>query len=133
MPNTATIYLPFSTYVSVSAFTNASFEQQVTITPETGTPTALYGSGEHNTPMPGGNFSIQTPASGKYGLGYQIVVAVQSYYNGQWQPSQVSQGSCSVMYYNLAMVVSEDYLDQDWNDAVVQFTWWIPPSARPKP
>jgi hypothetical protein len=34
------------------------------------------------------------------------------------------------MSYSIAMVVSEDYLDNDWNDAVVQFSWWLPPSAR---
>jgi hypothetical protein len=28
------------------------------------------------------------------------------------------------------MVISEDYVDLDWNDAVAQFSWWVPPSAR---
>ena len=131
MPNTATVYLPLGTFVSVASFTNASFNQQVTITPETGSATVLTGRGEHNTPMPNGTFSLTTPGSSQSPLGYRMVVAVQSQQpNGQWAPSQVSQGSCSVMYYTLAMVVSEDYVDQDWNDAVVQFSWWIPPSTR---
>jgi hypothetical protein len=131
MPNTATVYLPLSTFVSVACLTNASFSQRVTITPETGSPTVLTGSGEHNAPMPGGSFSLTTPATSQSPLGYRMVVSVQSQQpNGQWAPSQVSQGSCSVMYFSLAMVVSEDYVDQDWNDAVVQFSWWIPPSAR---
>jgi hypothetical protein len=132
MPNTATIYLPLSTYVSVACFTNASFNQRVTITPETGSATVLVGSGEHNTPMPNGSFSITTPSSSSSPLGYRITVSVESYQpNNQWAPSQVSQGSCSVMYYSLAMVVSEDYVDNDWNDAVAQFSWWIPPAPRP--
>ncbi|WP_431113331.1 fucose-binding lectin II [Variovorax paradoxus] len=131
MPNTATVYLPLNTFVSVACYTNASFQQQVTITPETGSPTVLTGSGEHNAPMPGGTFSLTTPSSSQSPYGYRMTVSVQSMQpNGQWAPSQVSQGSCAVMYYSLAMVVSEDYLDQDWNDAVVQFSWWIPPSAR---
>jgi len=35
-----------------------------------------------------------------------------------------------VVYYWLAMVISEDYLDNDWNDAVVQFSWWVPGTSR---
>mgnify|MGYP006184278371 CR=1 FL=1 len=131
MPNTAVVYLPLGTFVSVACFTNASFNQRVTITPETGNPTVLTGSGEHNAPMPGGAFSLTTPNSSQSPMGYKMTIAVESQQpNGQWAGSQVSQGSCSVMYYSLALVVSEDYVDQDWNDAVVQFSWWIPPSTR---
>lgn len=133
MPDTATIYLPLNTYVSTACFTNAAFEQQVTITPETGSPWVLTGSGEHNAPMPNGNFSLTTPSSARGPLGYRMVITVQSKQpNGPWAPSQVSQGSCSVGYYYLAMVVSEDYVDEDWNDAIVQFSWWVPPKARSK-
>jgi Fucose-binding lectin II (PA-IIL) len=131
LPNTATIYLPLNTFVSVACFTNASFDQRVTITPETGNPSVLTGRGEHNAPMPGGSFSLTTSGTSRSPNGYRVVVSVESQQpNGRWEPSQVSQGSCSVMYYSLAMVVSEDYVDQDWNDAVVQFSWWAPPSAR---
>ena len=129
--NIATIYLPLNTYAMVRCVTNAAFRQQITITPETGSPTVVTGSGEHDAPVPNGTFAIQTPGSSTNPLGYKVTVAVQSDNgSGGWTPSQVSQGSCSVMYYNLAMVVSEDYVDNDWNDAVVQFTWWTPPSAR---
>jgi hypothetical protein len=131
MPNTATIYLPLNTYVSVLCFTNAGFNQRVTITPEVGTPTVLVGSGEHNAPMPNGNFGITTPGTSISPLGFKMTVAVDAQQpNGQWAPSQVSQGSCSVMYYSLAMVVSEDYVDNDWNDAIAQFSYWMPPSMR---
>lgn len=131
MPNVATIYLPLNTFISVAAFTNAGFNQRVTLTPETGSPTVLTGSGEHNTPMPNGTYSFTTPGSSGSPSGYKIIVAVESQQqSGSWAPSQVSQGSCSVMYYSLALVVSEDYVDNDWNDAVVQFTWWVPPSTR---
>lgn len=131
MPNTATIYLPLNTFVSVACITNASYQQRVTIAPEVGSPTVLVGSGEHNTPMPNGSFSITTPGSSRNPLGFAVTVTVESKQpNGSWAPSLVSQGSCSVMYYSLAMVVSEDSIDQDWNDAVAQFSWWIPPTAR---
>jgi hypothetical protein len=129
MPNTATIYIPTNTYVSVRAFTNASFTQQVTITPETGAATTLTGHGEQDTPMPNGTYGFTTPSQSQSNLGYKIVVAVNTWVNNNWQASLVSQGTCSVMYYSLALVVSEDQVDNDWNDAVVQFTWWQPPST----
>ncbi len=132
MPASTIIYLPLNTYVNVRSFTNAAFLQRVTITPETGSPITIQGNGEHDTPIPNGNFPIETPGSSRSSLGYSVCVKVETSPDGgqTWENSQVSQGSCGVMYYHLAMVVSEDYIDQDWNDAVVQFTWWIPPTLR---
>jgi hypothetical protein len=34
------------------------------------------------------------------------------------------------MYYTLALVISEDYVDNDWNDGVVMFSWWDSPTVR---
>lgn len=133
MPNTQIIFVPFSTYVSVRSFTNAGFNQRVTLVEENGTRHQYQGSGEHDTPMPGGSFAIQTPSSGQSPAGYKLTVTVDSYHDGGWQPSSVSQGSCGVMYYHLAMVVSEDYVDNDWNDCSIQFTWWVPPTQRAAP
>jgi hypothetical protein len=133
--NSATIYLPLSTWVNVRCFTNAGFLQQVIIIEENGANHTVTGNGEHDAPMPNGNFSIQTPATSKKPLGYAVTVTANSSQDGgrTWQPSSVSQGSCSVMYYSLAMVVSEDYIDNDWNDSVAQFTWWVPPTGRSAP
>jgi len=131
MPDTVTVYLPLNTWVHIQAYTNALFDQQVTITQENGTVTVLTGSGEHDAPMPNGNFGITTPNQSSSQLGYRVTVQVQSSQgSGQYQPSQVFSGSCGVMYYSLVLVVSEDYVDNDWNDAVVQFTWWTPPQFR---
>ena len=81
--------------------------------------------------MPNGNFSITTPDHSSNPLGYRVTVQIESSNEGgQYQPSQVFSGSCGVMYYSLVLVVSEDYVDDDWNDAVVQFTWWTPPTLR---
>jgi len=131
MPDTVTIYLPLSTWVHVQAYTNAAFNQQVTITQEDGTVTVLTGSGEQDAPIPNGNFAITTPGHSSSQLGYRVTVQIlSSNSGGQYQPSQVYSGSCGVMYYSLVLVVSEDYIDNDWNDAVVQFTWWTPPQLR---
>lgn len=131
MPDRATVYLPVSTWISVQAYTNASFTQRVTLSAEDGTTKVLTGSGERNTPMPNGTYGFMTPATSRSPLGWTVIVKVESSNSGgQYQPSQVMLGSCTVMYFTLSMVVSEDWVDQDWNDAVVQFSWWVPPSVR---
>jgi len=130
MSQTSTIYLPLNTYVSVKCFANAAFIQKVTITEENGTVHTAQGSGEHDTPLTDGTFGIQTPATSSSPAGYRITVAVQNQQGGTWVDSAVMSGGCNVMYYNLKMVVSEDYIDDDWNDAVAIFTWWQPPTSR---
>lgn len=129
--DTVSLYLPLNTWVHVQAFTNAAFLQQVTITYEDGSSVVLTGSGEHDAPMPNGDFGFTTPSSSRSPLGWRTTVQVQSDHDGTWVPSKVQSGGCNVAtYYSLAMVVSEDYVDGDWNDAVVLFTWWTPPSLR---
>ncbi|HEX5493976.1 MAG TPA: fucose-binding lectin II [Mycobacteriales bacterium] len=125
------VYLPFNTTVMIRAFTNASFQQRVTLAPEQGNPIVFTGIGENDTPI--GNTSMRTPAQGTNPRGYQVTVTIETNPGTGWQPSSVGQGGSSIMYYNLTLVVSEDYVDQDWNDAVVTFTWWIPPSTRTLP
>ena len=129
MASSATVYLPLSTTVYVQVTTNAAFTQKVTITPEGRSPIVYEGSGEGEHPI--GNTTIQTPGSSSNPRGYPVTVEVESDNgSGQWQPSTVMQGSCGIMYYNLVMVVSEDYIDQDWNDSVSKFSWWVEPSQR---
>lgn len=130
MAESVSLYLPLQTYVNVRSFTNAAFTQRVTLVEEDGTRHQYEGSGEHDTPMPGGSFAIRTPASAKSPRGYQVTINVDSDQSGTWRPSSLGQGSCGVMFYHLVMVVSEDYIDNDWNDCVVQFTWWVPPPGR---
>jgi Fucose-binding lectin II (PA-IIL) len=130
MPNIATVYLPLSTWVHIRAVTNAAQTQRVTIAVEGSNPVVLTGSGEHDSLMQNGDFGITTPSTSKSPLGCRVTVAVESQTSTGWQPSMVSQGSSSIMYYNLSLVVSEDSVDNDWNDAVVMFSWWIPPSSR---
>lgn len=130
MPDSAALYLPLNSWINVRSFTNSAFNQQVTVVEENGTRHQYQGSGEHDTPMPGGDFHIQTPGAASNPLGYKVTITIENYHDGKWNPSSVLQGSSGVMYYYLSMVVSEDYVDNDWNDAVVQFTWWLPPPAR---
>ncbi len=131
MADTGKIYLPLNTYVNVYGFTNAAFEQRITITEENGTIHTMTGQGEYNAPMQGGNFAIQTPGSSSDpSLGYQLSIQIESLQGGNWIPSKLISGMTSLMYFNMILVTSEDYSDQDWNDAVAQFCWWTPPNQR---
>jgi hypothetical protein len=123
-----TVYLPFSTWVNVRCVTNAAFQQRATLVEQNGTQHQATGSGEHDAPMQNGTFVIQTPSSGSSPNGYTVAVSVDTNQNGAWQPSAVLQGGAQVMYYNVKMVTSEDSIDNDWNDTVVFFTWYTPPS-----
>ncbi len=130
MEGTVNVYLPLNTYVSIYGFTNAGYSQQVTLTEESGSTHVLTGQGEHNTPMNPPTLAIQTPpTSNNPGMGYQITVKIE-HFVGSWQPSKVISGRVSVMYFNEIVVVSEDSVDEDFNDAVVQFAWWTPPPFR---
>jgi hypothetical protein len=128
--NKLSIYLPLSTRVHIRAVTNAYYLQRVTLTPEGGAPIVFQGQGESDAPI--GDQWLQTPATSSSPKGFRMDVQVDNSTDGGWTwvPSQVGAGSCGVLYYNLIMVVSEDNVDQDWNDGVVCFTWWVQPTAR---
>ena len=130
MSNPISIYLPLNTYINVKGFTDSAFMQQVTIVDETGASHTMQGNGEHETPMQNGSYAFTTPSTSKDPAGFQLTITVQSQQGGQWVPSQVTSGKTSLMYYNMVLVVSEDYTDNDWNDAVVQFSWWTQPQYR---
>lgn len=120
MSDSATIYLPFSTDVVVKGFSNAAFMQRITVTPETGDPIVFVGSGEQNTQIGRANFT--TPA----GSGdFTVVVAVENSQDGgnSWSRSDIYVSACSVRTYNLAVVVSEDMVDEDYNDAICMISW----------
>jgi hypothetical protein len=129
MPNSYTlIELPLNTNVSVTCTSNSAAEQRVTITQADGTTNTATGSGE-NVPMQGGAFSIQTPQSAPNDT-YTVTVDIESNASGSWSPSQVFNGGYFFLTYALQLVVSEDSVDRDFNDAVVQFSWWKKPGTQ---
>jgi hypothetical protein len=118
--SSTTIYLPLATDVVVKGFTNAADIQRITVTPSGGNPSVFQGTGEQNTPI--GSMHFTTPASGE-----QPSVAIKIEYSGDggntWQPSDIFTDSCSIEAYQLVVVVSEDHVDEDYNDAVCIISW----------
>lgn len=125
-----TLSLPFATTVYVYGFTNAAFAQQIVVTPESGATLTFTGSGEGNTPTNPPTATITTPTTGSHLNGFQVQVGISAWENGAWQPSQVSGAGCSLgMTAASYFVCSEDLVDNDWNDGVVLFFWYNPPSV----
>lgn len=119
------ILLPPSTQVFLAAFTNAAYIQRVTVTPPSGagSPIVWQGSGEGNNPI--GNQMLTTPG-GSANLTYSVAMDYSSDGGSTWQQSSMIPGGCVVASMNVKVVVSEDHVDQDYNDAVIQFMWWEP-------
>ena len=119
------IVLPPSTRVFVAAFTNAAYMQRVSITPPAGAgqPIVWQGTGEDNHPI--GNQIVTTPA-GSSNFTYSVSADYSTDGGSSWQQSSMIPGGCVVGSLNLKVVISEDHVDQDYYDAVVQFMWWEP-------
>jgi hypothetical protein len=128
--SSVTVYLPFSTTVTIQSFVNAAYRQRVKIQPQGRPPIVFAGSGYEDTPI--GKKTIRTPDG--FGKGFPVVVTVEhSQNNGlSWQPSQVDAIDSHVMYYALAIVVSEDSTNNTWDDATTYFSWTDPPSENLK-
>jgi hypothetical protein len=118
--SSTTIYLPSSTDVVVKGFTNAADIQRITVKPSNGSSSVFQGTGEQNTPI--GSVHFTTPASGE-----QASVTITIEYSGDggrtWQPSDIFTDTCSIQAYQLVVVVSEDHVDEDYNDAVCMVSW----------
>ncbi len=122
------LYLPFSTTVYIYGYTNAAFSQKITLTYENGQTLVMTGQGEGNLPTSPAKTTFTTPSSGNHINGYQVTVTIQNQQNGQWKSSQTAGAGCSLGWTAATyLVASEDWVDVDWNDAVVQFIWYNPP------
>lgn len=118
--NTVTVYLPYSTDVVVKGFTNAFDQQRITVQLAGSTPVVFQGSGEQNTPI--GSTHFTTVASGD-NPSVDITIEYSEDGGQSWQPSDIFTDTCSIQAYQLVVVVSEDHVDEDYNDAVCMISW----------
>ena len=124
-----TLMLPPGRRIFVSAFTNAAYLQKVVITPPAGAgdPITWQGTGEDNNQI--GQQFITTPA-GSQDLAYSVGAQYSSDNGATWQDSSLLPGGTTIGSMNLKVMLSEDHVDQDFNDAVVQFLWCPPVRAK---
>jgi hypothetical protein len=118
------VYLPFETHVLAQAFCDSAGQQRATFTPKGGAPFAFAGIGAENTEI--GKRMIVTPAPEQGEVGFAVKVAIE--HGNPWVPSAMVQGRrYSIAGYNIIGIASEDWVDEDWNDCTVLFTWSSPP------
>lgn len=119
------ILLPAGKLIYLTCFTNAAYQQKVTVTPPSGAVMVFQGSGEGNHVV--GTQSFNTP-SGSQDVTYTINIEYSSNGGASWNQSSLIPGQCVVGTMNMQIVLSEDHADNDFNDAVAQFNWWEPTS-----
>jgi Fucose-binding lectin II (PA-IIL) len=115
--------LPPSSLVSVQGYANSANLQRVTISRDGAQPVVFEGAGHDDTPI--GDAAIQAPPNGEL-----ITLTVESSLDGggTWRASQVDMTECQIMYYALAVIVSEDSSEDTWRSATTYVSWTQPPS-----
>ncbi|MGW3182916.1 fucose-binding lectin II [Kitasatospora sp. NPDC001119] len=117
--NTAEISLPAGAKVAVKAKTNSSNVQKVRLTSKDGVvDLAFSGTGEHNAVIG------QQTITGQAGL---TAVFEFSDGDGVFKPSRLNSGGpYEIGAYNLMVLVAENGDDADYNDTVLEFSWYTP-------
>lgn len=114
------VYLPPSTDVVVKGFANTTHLERITVRPPSGNTVVFEGTGAPNKPI--GRSHFTTPASGQP---VAVAISVEHSHDGgaTWSSSELFTDGCSVHTYHLAVVVSEDDVDQDYSEAVCMVSW----------
>ncbi|MFE7637640.1 fucose-binding lectin II [Kitasatospora sp. NPDC057518] len=117
--NTAEISLPAGAQVTVKAKTNSSSAQKVRLTNQDGTVGLEFvGAGERNTVIG------QETITGQAGL---TAVFEFSEGDGVFKPSRLNSGGpYEIGAYNLMVLVAENGDDADYNDTILEFSWYTP-------
>lgn len=113
------LLLPAHTEVHIRAYTNAGYKQRIALQLPGVNPIVWEGNGEHDHLI--GERFFSTPAAGP---ALVKVVIENDGGTGNFHPSKMMKIGCNLQTFNMAAVLSEDAGDQDYNDAVVEFTWW---------
>ncbi|MFF3005041.1 fucose-binding lectin II [Kitasatospora sp. NPDC057940] len=117
--NQAEIALPAGAQVAVKVKTNSKLLQSVKLTSKDGQVDQLFtGTGERN------NIIGQTTLTGVSQL-----VATFEYgeSEGALKPSRLNSGGpYDIGAYNLMVIVAENGDDADYNDTILEFSWYTP-------
>jgi len=124
-PYLPVINLPGGLPILVSAFTNAAYQQRLIVTVNNDTGIKQWsGAGEGNVAL-ATNATFTAP--GAAGTFVQATVSIDYSPDGgqTWGHSNISPPSqCAVRRYNQTIFVSEDAIDNDWNDMTALISWW---------
>lgn len=118
--NVVTVYVPASTDVIVKGFSNSDNIQRITVTPPGRDPIVLSGHGQNNMIM-GRDWFTSPAAEGPVGVGVSLEFSPDS--GATWVQPNVFADGCTVHAYNLTVVVAEDMIDEEYNDAICMLSW----------
>ncbi|GGX55162.1 MULTISPECIES: hypothetical protein [Streptomyces] len=127
------VIIPARRAVEVRAYTNAWYQQTAKLSfyaLGSGTPFQtwdLSGTGEGNTAMTGSGFVNGIRWVPERADSYTIKVEAWYRKDGGTHPHATMPANATLGLFNISTVLCEDDVDKDWNDTVVQFTWWNPP------
>lgn len=130
MGQTTTVYVPLSTDINIKGFANASSQQQIVITPESGPSIIFEDTGANEALI--GQEVLTTSDTSISPVGYQIDVNVNYSTDGgtTWQPYQIYQDMLSVESYNFKVVVTDNSNLESGGNSIVTFSWTTPPSLQ---
>lgn len=113
--NLAKVTLPSGVSISLKAKSNSSALQRITINDGSQDILAFTGSGEGNSIIGQGTLTDKT----------QLTIKFEFQQGGQWKGSVLNSGGPYVIgTYNMLIVVAENGDDSDYNDSILEFTWY---------
>ncbi|MER7585543.1 fucose-binding lectin II [Kitasatospora sp. NPDC097691] len=117
--NKAEIRLPADVEVTVKVKTNSPHTQKVQLTSKDGSVDRSFtGSGERNTVIGDSRITGQD----LYFATFEFAPA-----DGVFMPSRLNSGGpYAIGNYNILVVVAENGDDADYNDTVLEFSWFTP-------
>lgn len=102
--------------VSVCVYTNAAFDQKVTIKPPNKSKARIFEGNGENHLLAHYHF---TASDGSY------VICIENKQEGEsWKYSKINSVQSQVGRMAIHAIQSEDSTDHDWNDSVVLFIHW---------
>jgi hypothetical protein len=119
---TVTVYVPPSRDVVIKGFTNSAYLQRITLNTE-GVAQTLIGTGENNTLIGKAHFTTPSKSDPNQLVPINVTIEYSSDGGATWKAPQVYSNSCSVQAYNLIVVATEDWVDQDFNDVIWMISW----------
>lgn len=124
-PYLPVINLPVGLPITINAFSNAAYLQRLAIVASnTGGIWQWAGTGENNSPIV---TNAQVTIPGTPGGTVPATVSIDYSPDGgqSWGHSNISAPSqCAVRRFSEIVLVSEDAIDNDWNDLTALVYWW---------
>ncbi|HEY0835246.1 MAG TPA: hypothetical protein VGE72_15180 [Azospirillum sp.] len=115
--------VPGSGFIQARCVTNAGYTERVTVTVDGGQTYCWKGTGEEDILLYDGAIAVPGTAGNSANLWVLMEYSDES--GNTWYPSKMPPvGAYSYLMWNQRLLLSEDYDDNDYNDAALLLQWW---------